>query len=144
MSQANQMQHSVLLLEEDPAAVAHARQACALSDPPIHLTVVQNSDEALEWIAGVKAQDMTELRLPNLLLLDLNLPKLSGLAVLRRMRMEVLLKDLPVVVFSSVHEPADVQQSYQVGANSFVEKPASVADFSELLSTQIAYWVKLR
>jgi CheY-like chemotaxis protein len=144
LSQANQIQHSVLLLEEDPGAVAHARQACALSVPPIQLTVVENSDEALEWMAGMKAQDMTNLRLPNLLLLDLNLPKLSGLAVLRRMRMEALLKDLPVVVFSSLHEPADVQQSYQVGANSFVEKPASVADFSELLSTQIAYWVKTR
>jgi two-component system, response regulator len=139
LSQANQVQRSVLLLEEDPVAVAHARQACALSDPPIQLTVVQNSDEALAWMADVTAQN-----LPNLLLLDLNLPKLSGLAVLRRLRMEVLLKDLPVVVFSSLHEPVDVQQSYQVGANSFVEKPGSVADFSELFSTQIAYWVKLR
>jgi len=134
--QANRVQRSVLLLEEDPAALAHARQACALSDPPIQLTVVQNSDEALEWMADVTAQN-----LPNLLLLDLNLPKLSGLAVLRRLRMEVLLKDLPVVVFSSLHEPAEVQQSYQVGANSFVEKPVSVADFSELLNTQIAYWL---
>lgn len=139
MSLAYRVQHSVLLLEEDPVAVAHARQACALSVPPIQLTVVQNSDEALAWMAGVTAQN-----LPNLLLLDLNLPKLSGLAVLRRLRMEVLLKDLPVVVFSSLHEPADVQQSYQVGANSFVEKPVSGADFSELLSTQIAYWVKPR
>lgn len=139
MSQANRVQRSVLLLEEDPVAAAHAKQACALSDPPVHLTLVQNSDEALEWMAGVTAQD-----LPNLLLLDLNLPKLSGLAVMRRLRMEVLLKDLPVVVFSSVHEPADVQQSYQVGANSFVEKPQSVDEFSKLLSTQIAYWVKPR
>lgn len=139
MSQANQVQYRVLLLDEDPGTIAHARQACALSDPPIQLVVVQNSDEALQWMAGVTAQN-----LPNLLFLDLNLPKLSGLAVLRTLRMETLTKDLHILVFSSIHEPAEVQQSYQVGANSFVEKPLSVEDFSELLSTQMAYWVKPR
>jgi len=127
------------LLDEDPDTIAHARQACALNDPPIQLVVVQNSDEAMEWMASVTAHN-----LPNLLLLDLNLPKLSGLAVLRRLRLDVLTKDLPVVVFSGVHEAAEVQQSYQVGANSFVEKPLSVADFRELLNTQISYWLKPR
>jgi two-component system response regulator len=139
LSQVNQVQYRILLLDEDPGAIANARQACELSDPPIHLVAVKNSDEAVQWLAGVTAQT-----LPDLLLLDLNLPKLSGLAVLRTLRKGTLTKDLHILVFSAVHEPADVQQSYQVGANSFVEKPLSVADFSELLRTQIADRVKSR
>lgn len=137
MSQANQTQCRVWLLDEDPGTIALARQACALNDPPIELVVVKNSDEALEWMANLTAQN-----LPDFLLLDLNLPKLSALAVLRTLRMGMLTKDLHIVVFSAAHEAAEVQQSYQVGANSFVEKPHSVAEFSELLQTLIGYWVK--
>ena len=136
MSQADQTQYSVFLLEEDPAAVVLARQACESNTPPIKLHLVQNSDEAMAWMSSLSAKN-----LPNLLLLDLNLPKLSGLAVMRRLRMHELTRELPIVVFSAVHESFEVQQSYQVGANSFVEKPTTVGEFRELFSTQIKYWL---
>ena len=136
MSLADQTRYSVLLLEEDPAAVVLAQQGCESNNPPVQLHLVQNSDEALAWMDSLSAQS-----LPNLLLLDLNLPKLNGLAVMRRLRMHALTKDLPIVVFSAVHEPFEVQQSYQVGANSFVGKPQTVGEFRELFSTQIKYWV---
>ncbi len=107
MSQADQTQYSVFLLEEDPAAAVLARQACESNTSPIKLHLAQNSDEALAW----------------------------------RLRMHELTKELPIVVFSAVHESFEVQQSYQVGANSFVEKPQTVGEFRELFSTQIKYWL---
>jgi two-component system response regulator len=66
-------------------------------------------------------------------MLDLKLPKLAGLAVLRTLRMESRLRDVPIVVFSGVHEPADVVLSYQLGANSFVKKPANHAEFTKFM-----------
>lgn len=71
--------------------------------------------------------------MPRLILLDLKLPKPAGLAVLRTLRNETRLQDVPIVVFSEVHEPSDVVLSYQVGANSFEKKPANLAEFTELL-----------
>ena len=71
--------------------------------------------------------------MPRLILLDLKLPKLAGLAVLRTLRNEMRLQDVPIVVFSELHEPSDVVLSYQIGANSFVKKPANLAEFTQLL-----------
>ena len=78
--------------------------------------------------------------MPRLILLDLDLPRLSGLAVLRRLRMATHTWDLPIVVFSEIYEPPDVLLSYKIGANSFVGKPADIGQFRELLNEQVAYW----
>lgn len=71
--------------------------------------------------------------MPRLILIDLKLPKLIGLAVLRTLRMDERLQSVPVVVYSQVHEPSDIVLSYQIGANSFVKKPESLPEFSQLL-----------
>ena len=75
---------------------------------------------------------------------SLKLPKLIGLAVLRKLRMDRRTWDVPIVVFSAVYEPSDVVLSYQVGANSFVGKPASLAEFQQLLQELVSYWFQPR
>jgi DNA-binding response OmpR family regulator len=105
------------------------------------LVVAQDSTEALEWLAKTSASNEA---MPKLILLDLKLPHLIGLAVLRRLRMEASTCDMPIIVYSKIHEPADVVLSYQVGANSFVNKPEDIAQFNTLLHDLSDYWLMPR
>jgi CheY-like chemotaxis protein len=132
-------QQTILLVEDDPSEIAFAHQACQLCEPSIQLVVVEDSVEALSWLAR-----NAKSCLPSLILLDLKLPKLSGLAVLRRLRMDAVTQDLPIIVFSEVCEQSDVLLSYQIGANSFVNKPADINQFQELLRELVAYWLQPR
>lgn len=118
-----------------------ARSACHLFLPTLQLVVVEDSAKALEWLAYSSENNAP---LPSLILLDLKLPKLIGLAVLRRLRMNALTLDLPIVVYSQEHEASDVVLSYKVGANSFVSKPSNIEQFSTLLLDLTAYWLQPR
>lgn len=131
-------QSTILLVEDDPVEIDLARRACALCNPVLQLIVVGDSTEALEWLAKTaEAKD----QFPKLILLDLKLPHLIGLAVLRRLRMDAATWDLPIIVYSKVHEPSDVVLSYQVGANSFVNKPEDIDQFNALLHELSDYWL---
>jgi len=129
---------TILLVEDDPFEIDQARYACEQCDPTVQLVVVQDSTEALEWLSNIAKSNNP---LPKLILLDLKLPRLIGLAVLRRLRMDSCTWDLPIIVYSKVHEPSDVVLSYQVGANSFVNKPENVEQFSEMLRELSDYWL---
>lgn len=141
MDVVNTNQQTILLVEDDPSGIAFAREACALCDPPVQLVVVEDSVEALVWLSlNAKAKNS----LPSLILLDLKLPKLSGLAALRRLRMDASTWDLPIIVFSEICEQSDVLLSYQIGANSFVSKPTDIVQFHELLRELVSYWLQPR
>ena len=118
LRQANE---TILLVEDDEAEVLLIQQAVASCPEKLHLAVASDAAEALEWLADTVERGYS---MPRMIMLDLKLPKLAGLAVLRTLRMERRLQDVPVVVFSELHEPPDVVLSYQLGANSFVERPA--------------------
>ena len=132
---------TILLVEDDPAEIAMAEEACALCQPPVRLVVMPDSEKALEWLSRKMEQRQS---LPKLILVDLKLPKLIGLAVVRKLRLDRRTWDMPVVVFSAVHEPSDVVLSYQVGANSFVGKPANPEEFHQLLQDLVSYWFQPR
>ena len=134
----NSVRSTILLVEDDQIEIDLAIQACELCDPKLTLVVAHDSTEALEWLSKTaKANDP----MPKLILLDLKLPHLIGLAVLRRLRMEAGTWNLPIIVYSKIHEPADVVLSYQVGANSFVNKPEDIAQFNILLHDLSEYWL---
>lgn len=132
--------NSVLLVEDDPHEAELARCAAA-GYGTLDLTVMTDGDEALAWVAG---QIEKKRPLPSIILMDLKLPKLIGLALLRRFRMDPATQNIPIVVFSSEYTQADVLMSYQVGANSFVGKPADQQQFSDFLREQLAYWLEPR
>lgn len=134
-------QNIILLVEDDQVEIELARRACEACEPPLQLVVVGDSDQALEWLSRVSD---TSDPLPRLILLDLKLPKLLGLAMLRRLRMDAQTWDLPIIVYSGIHEPSDVVLSYKVGANSFVSKPQDLDQFKTLLSELAAYWLQPR
>jgi CheY-like chemotaxis protein len=131
--------YSALLIEDDPLVIELARIAAAESFHELDLTVLEGVDAALDWLNGCIAKNE---RMPQIILMDLKLPKLEGLAVLRTMRNYPAIRDVPIVVFSTEHTQDEVLMSYQVGANSFVAKPADQEQFSELLREQLAYWIE--
>lgn len=125
-----QENETILLVEDGEAEVLLIQQAVAGCQDELHLAVARDATEALEWLTDTVERGYA---MPRLILLDLKLPKLAGLAVLRTLRMESRLQDVPIVVFSELHDPADVVLSYQIGANSFVKKPENLAEFTQLL-----------
>lgn len=139
MDAENSNRQTILLVEDEPNAITLAREACELCDPPIRLVVVEDSVEALTWLSHNSKDAM-----PQLILLDLKLPKLNGLAVLRRLRMDGRTQDLPIIVFSEICEQSDVLLSYQIGANSFVSKPVDIMQFQKLLGDLAEYWLRPR
>ncbi|HEX5336833.1 MAG TPA: response regulator [Gallionella sp.] len=131
--------HNVLLIEDDAAAADMARRAA--SGISIELSVLESVDAVLAWLDGNGVKKKTA---PHIILLDLKLPKLDGLAVLRKLRMHAATRDVPVIVFSAEYIQSDVQLAYQVGANSFVAKPAEQQQFTDFFRDQLTYWLQPR
>ncbi|OGS95296.1 MAG: hypothetical protein A3H31_12675 [Gallionellales bacterium RIFCSPLOWO2_02_FULL_57_47] len=129
--------YSVLLVEDDLPATDLAHRAAVDCCLEINLTVVGSGDAVLDWMSDSIAKNK---QMPHIILMDMKLPKLDGLAVLRKLRMHAAMHDIPIVVFSTEYTQDDVLMSYQAGANSFVAKPADHAQFSELFREQLAYW----
>lgn len=125
-----QANDTILLVEDGEAEVLLVQQAVASCPGELHLAVERDAVSAMQWLTGTIERGYP---MPRLILIDLKLPKLVGLAVLRTLRMDARLRDVPIVVFSELHEPSDVVLSYQIGANSFVKKPASLPEFTQLL-----------
>ncbi|WP_435627058.1 response regulator [Candidatus Ferrigenium straubiae] len=133
--------YSVLLVEDDSVATDLARRAAAERCPEISLTVVAGGDAVLDWLNESVAN---KEQMPHIILMDLNLPKLDGLGVLRKLRLHAATRDIPIVAFSVEYTQADVQMSYRAGANSFVAKPADLEQFSGFFREQMAYWMQPR
>ncbi|MDD4979272.1 MAG: response regulator [Gallionella sp.] len=128
--------HTILLLASDPNHIDAARIAANCSDMACELEVLSNVDAALDWLDRARHG-----QLPCLVLMDLQLPKLDSWAVLRKMRLNHVTADLPVLVYSSEYTQADVLLSYQAGANSFIAKPQDEAQFLDLYGSQLSYWL---
>ena len=134
----NAGRYNVLLIEDDGASIDLARRAVAESCPETDLSVLSGGDAVLEWL-GTGFANMEQI--PHIILLDLKLPKLDGLAVLRSLRIHADTAEIPIVVFSLEYTQDDVLMSYQVGANSFVPKPADLEQYKEFFRERLAYWM---
>ena len=130
---------NVLLIGDDSQLADWAQQAAAGSGETVELTVLSVGTGVLEWLGKVSRK-----QLPQLILLDLQLPKLDGLAVLRTLRNNVATREIPVVGIAAEYTQDDVQMGYKVGANICVAKPASQEEFAALLKQQITYWLEPR
>ncbi len=136
--------HTILLVEDNADDVELTRLAFQKSKVENELIVVRDGAEALDYLfaSGVHAgRDASSM--PAVVLLDLNLPKISGLSVLRRMRADERTRRLPVVVLSTSNEETDILTSYNLGANSYVRKPVDFAQFAESARLLGQYWLTL-
>lgn len=134
--------HVILLVEDNPADVQITRRALRESAFPVELIVVRDGEEAVNYLLrqGPFAQ-APGWHYPDLVLLDLNLPRLSGRQVLERIRTTRDFRFVPVVVLTTSCRPEDVRDMYAAGANTYIEKPQDFACFAEVLRTIQRYWL---
>ena len=137
-------EHTLLLVEDNPDDVELTRRAFARSNIASHLVVVTDGEEALHYLFATGPYAGRDPRaLPHAVLLDLNLPKISGIEVLRRIRAEGATKRLPVIVLTTSREERDIVSCYDLGANSYVRKPVDFAQFVEAARQLGLYWLVL-
>ncbi|HEY9622554.1 MAG TPA: response regulator [Crinalium sp.] len=138
------MIHTVLLIEDNPSDILLIQRAFQLAAfPQVSLQILQDGDTAIAYLRGEREfSNRDRYPLPALLLLDWNLPRRSGPEVLRWLKQQPGLKRLPVVMLSSSREQANINQAYDLGANSYLTKPGGIEALSELLRTIHAYWLR--
>jgi len=141
------MKHSekiILLVEDNPDD--ELLTILAFKDNKItnEVIVARDGQEALEYLFGTgKYQDRDLDIQPQVVLLDLKLPKVDGLEVLKAIRSNPITKLLPVVILTSSKEEVDILNSYQLGANSYIRKPVDFEQFSEAIRQLGLYWLVL-
>lgn len=134
----------VLLVEDNPDDEELTRLAfeeCRLANK---LVVVRDGQEALDYLFAVgKYADRDTREMPQVILLDLKLPKVDGLEVLSRVRADERTRLLPVVILTSSKEEQDLVESYSLGANSYIQKPVDYNQFVEAVRQLGMYWLVL-
>ena len=138
------MNEATILLVEDNAideelTLFALRKANILNN----VVVARDGAEALDYLFGTGAHAGRGEQLPQLVLLDLNLPKLSGVQVLHRIRADAKRKVLPVVILTSSREGRDLDDGYRGGANSYVVKPVDFAQYANVVKQLGLYWLVL-
>jgi len=135
---------TILLVEDNQDDEELALLAFEESRVSNEIVVVRDGQEAIDYLFGTPANNERDARpLPQLILLDLKLPKVSGLDVLKRVRVEPRTRRLPVVILTSSREDEDLIRSYDLGANSYVRKPIEFAQFAEAIKQLQMYWLVL-
>jgi CheY-like chemotaxis protein len=129
----------VLLVEDNPADVELTLRAFAQRKLANPVEVARDGEEALAFLERWETGDP----LPLAILLDLKLPKVDGLEVLRRLKMHERFRTLPVVVLTSSAEDRDIETAYQLGANSYIVKPVDFPRFLEIAAKIELYWCLL-
>jgi len=128
----------LLVVEDNPADVGLLKEALKESPVPVQLCTVPDGTDALAFLYH---QDRYhEAPRPDLILLDLHLPQLPGQDVLAQIKTDATLKQIPVVVLTSSTKPEDVAQSYQLGANAYVQKPTELAAYIAAVKELIGFW----
>ena len=141
---ANTSEVEILLVEDNPNDVELALRALKKHNLSNKVHVVKDGAEALEYIFanGAYAHRKVDDR-PKVVLLDLKLPKVDGLEVLRRIKSDEQTKIIPVVVLTSSKEERDLVESYRLGANSYITKPVDFESFVKAVSELGLYWLLL-
>jgi two-component system response regulator len=134
----------ILLVEDNPDDVELTRLAFEEANVANHLVVANDGAEALDYLfARGRHAARNASELPSIVLLDLNLPKLDGREVLQAIRADPATRDLPVIVLTTSTEPFDVESSYALGINSYIQKPVDFEQFVWAVKQVGLYWLVL-
>ncbi|HAX70934.1 MAG TPA: two-component system response regulator [Anaerolineae bacterium] len=134
----------ILLVEDNPDDEALTVRALKKNKIANNLAIVRDGAEALDFLFFTGAYaERDHQEIPEVILLDLKLPKVDGLEVLRRIRADERTRLLPVVVLTSSKEEQDLIKSYKLGANSYVRKPVDFSQFVEAIRQLGMYWLVL-
>lgn len=135
----------VLLVEDDPSDRELVRRVLGKNGFPCEIHEARDGEEALDFIFGKGDHSGNHQvpQLPSLVLLDLHLPKVDGLEVLRVVKRDSRTRGIPIVIMSSSKEPEDLIRCYREGANSCVQKPIDFDQYREVLAAVSFYWLRI-
>jgi two-component system response regulator len=134
----------ILLVEDNPSDIGLTQRALAKSRIANEMVVAEDGQEALDYLFATGKYTAREVSdIPALVLLDLKLPGVDGLEVLRQIRLDPRTSRLQVVILTTSKEEQDVAQSYDLGANSFIRKPVDFTQFAEAVEHLGLYWLVL-
>ncbi len=135
---------TVLLVEDNEDDVFFMKMACQRTGIPHALQVVEDGDAALDYLSGNGPYgDRSKYPLPDLIFLDIKIPKRSGHEVLEWIRSQAKLKHLPVVMITSSLLNTDISRAYELGVTSYLRKLASPAEFGQGVRVILKYWLEL-
>jgi CheY-like chemotaxis protein len=135
----NPWDRSILLIEDNPVDIDLTLRAFARRKLRNRIEVARDGEEALQFVDRWQAGETP----PVLVLLDLKLPKVDGLEVLRRIKSQSKFSALPVIVLTSSAEDRDIKRAYELGANSYIVKPVEFDKFMEVAGQLEIYWCVL-
>jgi two-component system response regulator len=134
----------VLLVEDNPDDAEFTLRALRKANVALRVALVEDGVQALEFVFGTgEHAQRAGGSLPRVVLLDLKLPKIDGLEVLRRIKSDGRTRTLPIVVLTSSRERRDIQSCYMSGANSYIVKPVEYAELIAKLGDLVRYWLQL-
>lgn len=133
--------HTILLVEDNLSDIELTRRALQKSHVPCRLVVKEDGLDALGYL--MDDCSAPDLCLPSLILLDLKLPRMEGLELLKEIKSNPYTKRLPVVILTSSSETADINACYDLGANSYIRKPVDFNTFLEVFSVLERYWLQI-
>lgn len=133
---------NILLVEDNPGDIHLAREALKEGVPmPYSLDVVTDGDAAIKML--LRESGYESARTPDIIFLDLNIPKKSGVEVLQIVKEHPVLKIIPVIIFSTSESQNDIQQCYKHQANCYVSKPLDYDDFVRVIKAVISFWTQV-
>jgi two-component system response regulator len=131
----------ILIVDDNESDVELTLRALRKSQVDLECVVVEDGREALDYLLGADGSESGQL--PDLVLMDINLPKVNGLDVLRRIRMERRTRRLPVVILTSSIVAGDVATCYDLGANGYIHKPINFTEFVEHIQQMVKFWLEI-
>ena len=135
-------QIEILLVEDNPNDVELTLHALRKEKLANSIQVARDGEEALDFLFNTgKHSDRCAEPLPKLILLDLKLPKIDGMEVLKRLKADARTKTIPVVILTSSKEERDLVRSYNLGVNSYIQKPVDFDQFRDIVKTVGLYWL---
>jgi len=134
---------TILLVEDDPRDAELTLNALASTDPAPEVIHVYDGAEALDFLYQRGAYAARDARRPAVMLLDLKMPRVDGMEVLRQVKGDPHLRALPIVILTSSREERDVRETYALGANAYVVKPVRFQSFLEAIKSVGAFWTEL-
>ncbi len=143
MEQKRTRSANVLLVEDDPGDQELVSRALRKGAIDTNLTIVSDGVVALDYLKQEGAYTHESAPTPDLVMLDLNMPKVDGRQVLQRMRSDEQLKRIPVIVLTTSKHELDVSTSYELGCNSFITKPVDPTEFVSAIAEIGHYWFEL-
>jgi DNA-binding response OmpR family regulator len=139
----SEQENYILLVEDNPDDVELTILAFKKNNFANEIKVVEDGEEAINFLLGENSEGVSTFGFPELILLDLKLPKVDGHEVLKEIKSDKKTKRIPVVILTSSQEEEDIIKGYDLGANSYVRKPVDYKDFVDVVNNLGVYWLAI-